>query len=140
MAKEKNYNNYSEVCGNVAKIYQAPAEGKTGDMRFNLATHRTYKKKDGSKGEETCYLTIHVAPGRRYAKQSDVKVGALIRVIGHNENNSFRDDQGNWKGGQEIGADKIVVLYKREDGKVENSETGQVETIEDAVVDIEEVQ
>lgn len=129
MAKAKNYNNYSEVVGNVAKIYQVPGD-KSGDMRFTLANHRSYTKKDGTKGENTSFLNIHVAANRRYAKQENVTVGAFIRVIGHLENNSYKSKDGEYKGGMEIGADKIVLLKAREDGKVENAETGEVETIE----------
>lgn len=129
MAKAKNYNNYAEVVGNVANVYQNPGE-KAGDMRFTLANHRSYTKKDGTKAEVTQFLNVKVAPGRRYAKQELITKGAFIRVVGHLENNSYQDAEGNWKGGMEIGADKIVLLKKREDGKVENTETGEVETID----------
>lgn len=131
MAKNKNYNNYAEVVGNVANVYQTPGE-KGGDLRFTLASHRNYTKKDGSKGEVTQFLNVKVAAGRRYAKQEAVTKGAFLRVIGHLENNAYQDAEGNWKGGMEIGVDKITVLKAREDGKVENTETGEVEVIEPA--------
>ena len=129
MAKQKNYRNYSEIVGNVARIYQTPDE-KNGDLRFTVATHRKYTKKDGTKVEATTYLNVHVRPNRKWAKQENVTKGAFLRIIGHLENNAYQTEDGNWKGGMEIGADKIVVLKAREDGKVENTETGEVETIE----------
>ena len=130
MAQKKNYNNYVEIVGNVAKLIQVPSEGGNGDMRFRIATHRSYEKKDGTKAQETTYLNVHVAGGRRYAKQDAVVKGAFLRVKGHLENNAYQDADGNWKGGMEIGADAITVLKAREDGSVENTETGEVETIE----------
>ena len=129
MAKQKNYRNYSEIVGNVARVYQTPDE-KNGDLRFTVATHRKYNKKDGTKVEETTYLNVHVRPNRKWAKQENVTKGAFLRIIGHLESNAYQTEDGNWKGGMEIGADKIVVLKAREDGKVENTETGEVETIE----------
>lgn len=132
MAKAKNYNNFVEIVGNVANIYQTPGE-KAGDMRFTLANHRSFTKKDGTKGESTSFINVKVAAGRRYAKQETVTKGAFLRVAGHLENNAYQGPDGNWKGGVEIGADKIVVLKAREDGKVENTETGEVETIEPEV-------
>lgn len=128
MAKAKNYNNFAEVVGNVSNIYQNPGE-KAGDMRFTLAVHRNYTKNDGTKAESTQFLNIKVAAGRRYAKQDSVSKGAFIRVLGHLENNAYQNAEGVWKGGMEINADKITVLRKREDGKVENTETGTVEEI-----------
>lgn len=128
MAKAKNYNNFAEVVGNVSNIYQNPGE-KAGDMRFTLAVHRSYTKNDGTKAESTQFLNIKVASGRRYAKQDSVSKGAFIRVLGHLENNAYQNAEGVWKGGMEINADKITVLRKREDGKVENTETGTVEEI-----------
>ena len=130
MAKQKNYNNYAEIVGNVVVIYQNPTSEKPGDMRFRIGTHRSFTKKDGTKGQATQYLNVCVAAGRRYAKQEAVTKGAFLRVIGHLENNSYQDAEGNWKGGMEIQADKITVLKAREDGKVENTETGEVETVE----------
>ena len=129
MAKQKNYNNYSEVVGIVSKIYQEPTE-KNSDMRFNIATHRSYTKKDGTKAQDTQFLPVLVKAGRRWAKQEDVTKGVLLRVIGHNENNAYQTTDGTWKGGMEICADKITILKSREDGKVENTETGEVEAIE----------
>ena len=129
MAKAKNYNNFVEVVGNVANIYQ-PGTGKSGEMRFTLATHHSYTKKDGTKEEETHFLNVLVRPGRKWAKQESVTKGAFLRVIGHLENNGYRAEDGSWKGGMEINADKLTLLVKRENGKVENSETGEVETIE----------
>ena len=129
MAKQKNYNNYSEVVGNVVNVYQQPT-GKTAEMRFTLATHRNFTKKDNTKGQETEFLNVLVRPGRKWAKHESVAKGAFLRVIGHLENNGYRAEDGSWKGGMEINADKITVLKAREDGKVENTETGEVETIE----------
>ena len=43
---------------------------------------------------------------------------------------SYKAADGSWKGGMEICADKITVLKKREDGKVENTETGEAEAID----------
>jgi single-stranded DNA-binding protein len=128
MAKQKNYNNYVEIVGNVANVYQKSE--KTGEMRFTLASHHSYTKKDGTKGSDTDFINVLVRPGRRYAKQDVVTKGAFLRVIGHLENNAYRTESGEWKGGVEINADKITVLKAREDGKVENTETGEVETIE----------
>lgn len=129
MAKQKNYNNYTEVVGNVANIYQ---NVENGDMRFTLAAHRRFTKKDGTKGEKTQFLSVCVVSGRRYAKQDAVAVGSFLRVIGHLENNAYQDKEGNWKGGMEIQADKITVLKDRGNGTVENTETGEVETLEPA--------
>lgn len=129
MAKQKNYNNYVEVVGNVTKIFQEPSE-KNKDMRFTIATHRSYTKKDSSKGEDTQFLPVLVKAGRKWAKQENVTKGAFLRVIGHSENNAYQTADGSWKGGMEICADKLTVLKAREDGKVENTETGEVETIE----------
>ena len=132
MAKAKNYNNYTEIVGNVAKIYQKPGE-KPGDLRFTLINHRTYTKKDGTKGESNQSVNVKVAPGRRYAKQDVITKGAFLRVVGHLEDGSYQDAEGNWKGGMEISADKIVVLKARDNGQVENTETGEVETIDPEV-------
>lgn len=129
MAKQKNYNNYVEIVGNVAAIYQNPGD-KPGDMRFTLANHRSFTKKDGSKGEYTQFINVKVAAGRRYAKQDAVTKGAFMRVLGHLENNAYQTEDGKWKGGVEVGADKITLLKAREDGKVENTETGELETID----------
>lgn len=130
MAKAKNYSNYSEIVGNVAKVFQNPADNKNNEMRFSIATHRSYTKKDGTKGEDTQFLNVLVRPGRKWAKQDVVTKGAFLRVVGHLENNAYRTEDGGWKGGMEINADKIVVLKAREDGKVENTETGEVEDVE----------
>lgn len=111
MAKAKNYNNYVEVVGNVTKIYNKSE--KTGEMRFGIASHRSYTKKDGTKGEETQFLNVLVRPGRRFASQEVVDKGKFLRVIGHLENNSYQDADGNWKGGIEINADKITVIEKK---------------------------
>ena len=132
MAKAKNYSNYAEVVGNVANIYQN--NSKSGEMRFSLATHRSYTKKDGTKGEDTQFLNVLVRPGRRYAKQDAVEKGAFLRVIGHLENNGYQAADGSWKGGVEINADKITALKKREDGKVENTETGEAEDLADTEI------
>ena len=125
MAKAKIYNNYAEVIGRVAKIFQNPENGKSGEMRFTLANHSFYTKKDGTKGEKTDFLTILVRPKRRFAKQSDVKVGDLLHIKGHNENNGYQAEDGTWKGGQEINADAIKVLKKKGEGKVEDAATGE---------------
>ena len=130
MAKQKNYNNYVEIVGNVANIYQKPSGEKDGDMRFVIANHRSYTKKDGTKGEETIFLNVHVRPGRKWAKQEAVTKGAFMRVIGHMENNSYQAEDGTWKGGMEIGADKITLLVKKEDGSVQDTETGETLEIE----------
>ena len=130
MAKQKNYNNYVEIVGNVANIYQKPSGEKDGDMRFVIANHRSYTKKDGTKGEETIFLNVHVRPGRKWAKQEAVTKGAFMRVLGHMENNSYQAEDGTWKGGMEIGADKITLLVKKEDGSVQDSETGETLEIE----------
>ena len=122
MAKAKNYNNYAEVVGNVANVYQNPGE-KAGDMRFTLANHRSYTKKDGTKAEVTQFLNVKVAPGRRYAKQELITKGAFIRVVGHLENNSYQDAEGNWKGGMEIGADKIVLSSCSRNARTARSRT-----------------
>ncbi len=136
MAKAKNYNNFAEIVGNVANFIQTPSE-KSQDMRFSVATHRKYTKKDGTEAEETTFLNVHLRPGRKFAKQGDVTKGAFLRILGHLENNSYQDKDGNWKGGIEIGADKIVVLKSREDGKVINTETGEVESLDDEAIDLE---
>lgn len=128
MAKAKNYSNYAEIVGNVTKVYQTPSE-KSGDMRCSIAVHHSYTKKDGTKAEETQFLSVLVKSGRRYAKQESVAKGNFLRVIGHLENNGYQTEDGSWKGGIEICADKITVLKAREDGKVENTETGEVEEI-----------
>lgn len=128
MAKAKNYSNYAEVVGNVGTIYQM--NEKNGEMRFSIATHRSYEKKDGTKGEDTQFLNVLVRPNRKWAKQEVVNKGAFLRVIGHLEDNSYKAADGSWKGGMEICADKITVLKKREDGKVENTETGVAEAID----------
>ena len=138
MAKQKNYNNYVEIVGNVANIYQKPSGEKPGDMRFVIANHRSYTKKDGTKGEETIFLNVHVRPGRKWAKQEAVTKGAFMRVLGHMENNSYQAEDGSWKGGMEIGADKITLLVKKEDGSVQNTETGEKETISDETIDVQE--
>lgn len=130
MAKQKNYNNFVECVGNVANIYQKPSGEKDGDMRFVIANHRSYTKKDGTKGEETIFLNVHVRPGRKWAKQEAVTKGAFMRVLGHLENNSYQAENGEWKGGMEIGADKITLLVKKEDGSVQDTETGETLEIE----------
>ena len=130
MAKQKNYNNYVEIVGNVANIYQKPSGDKPGDVRFVIANHRSYTKKDGTKGEETIFLNVHVRPGRKWAKQEAVTKGAFMRVLGHMENNSYQAEDGSWKGGMEIGADKITLLVKKEDGSVQDTETGETLEIE----------
>ena len=130
MAKQKNYQNYVECVGNVANIYQKPSGEKDGDMRFVIANHRSYTKKDGTKGEETIFLNVHVRPGRKWAKQEAVTKGAFMRVLGHLENNSYQAENGEWKGGMEIGADKITLLVKKEDGSVQDTETGETLEIE----------
>ena len=130
MAKQKNYNNYSEVVGNVANVYQ-DGTGKSGEMRFTIATHHKYTKKDGSKAQETHFLNVLVRPGRKWASQEVVTKGAFLRVIGHLENNSYQDAEGNWKGGVEINADKLTILKKKEDGTVEDTETGEAFDIEE---------
>ena len=130
MAKQKNYQNFVECVGNVANIYQKPSGEKEGDMRFVIANHRSYTKKDGTKGEETIFLNVHVRPGRKWAKQEAVTKGAFMRVIGHMENNSYQAEDGTWKGGMEIGADKITLLVKKEDGSVQDTETGETLEIE----------
>ena len=130
MAKQKNYNNYVEIVGNVVNIYQKPSGEKDGDMRFVIANHRSYTKKDGTKGEETIFLNVHVRPGRKWAKQEAVTKGAFMRVLGHMENNSYQAEDGSWKGGMEIGADKITLLVKKEDGSVQDTETGETLEIE----------
>lgn len=130
MAKQKNYNNFVECVGNVANIYQKPSGEKDGDMRFVIANHRSYTKKDGTKGEETIFLNVHVRPGRKWAKQEAVTKGAFMRVLGHMENNSYQAEDGTWKGGMEIGADKITLLVKKEDGSVQDTETGETLEIE----------
>lgn len=132
MAKAKNYSDYTEVVGNVATIFQN--NEKTGEMRFRLINHRTYTKKDGTKGSEDTPIGVLVKKNRRYAKQSDVVVGNFLRVIGHLEDNSYKDADGKWHGGLEVCADKIVVLKARADGKVENTETGEVEEIADTEI------
>lgn len=142
MAKAKNYSNYVELVGNVANIYSKSE--KTGEMRFNLAFHRKYTKKDGTEVSETSYLPILVRPNRKWAKQDVVTKGAFLRVTGHLENNSYevKDAEGKsfepkqFKGGVEVNADKITVLKAREDGKVENTETGEVETIDEEPIEL----
>lgn len=137
MAKAKNYRNYAEVVGNVSKVYQTP-DSKTGEMRFTIANHRSYTKKDGTKAQDTDFLNVLVRPGRKWAKQELVTKGAFLRVIGHLENNAYRTEDGNWKGGMEINADKLVLLKAKADGKVVNTETGEEETIEDNTQIVEE--
>ena len=133
MAKAKNYSNYSEQVGNVANVYQTPGE-KSGEMRFTLAVHRNYDKKDGTKGRETQFLNVLVRPGRKWAKQDDVKKGVFMRVVGHLENNSYQAADGTWKGGMEINADKITLLVKKDDGTVQNTETGETESLSEETV------
>lgn len=133
MAKEKNYNNYVEIVGNVSTIYQEPANNAKGEMRFKIANHRTYTKKDGTKDEKTHFLNVLVCPGRKWAKQERVVKGNFLRIKGHLENNAYQDKEGNWKGGVEINADSIIELKRRDDGKIENAETGEVVTIEENV-------
>lgn len=133
MAKAKNYNNFVEVVGNVAKIYQNPSNNKAGDMRLTLGVHHNYTKKNSEKVTETEFLNVLVKNGRKYAKQESVTTGAFLRVLGHLENNSYKNANGEVKGGMEINADKIVVLKKREDGTVENTETGEVETVDETI-------
>lgn len=133
MAKAQNYSNFTEVVGNVAVIYQNPSEKNFGEMRFRLINHRTFTKKDGTKGTEDTPIPVLVKKGRRFAKQEAVTIGAFLRIKGHLEDNSYKDEAGAWHGGLEVNADSIEVLKKREDGKVENVETGQVEEIENAV-------
>lgn len=136
-ATKKNYSNYAEVVGNVAKIFQSPDENKSGDLRFSLANHRSYTKKDGTKVRETEFFPILVKANRKWAKQSDITKGAFIRVIGHHENNAYLAEDGTWKGGFEICADKVVILKARDNGQVENTETGEVETISDENENVE---
>ena len=113
MAKEKAYNNYAEVVGNVCENGIAKSE-KTGELRFNLATHRKYTKKDGTKGEETQFLRVLVRPGRKFASQEAIVKGAFIRVKGHLENNSYKKEDGSFAGGIEINADAITVIPRKE--------------------------
>lgn len=115
MAKAKSYSNYAEIVGNVANIFSKSE--KTGEVRFKIATHRNYTKKDGSKGEDTHFIPVLVRPNRKWAKQELVVKGKFLRVIGHLEDNSYKAEDGTWKGGVEICADKITELIKREDGK-----------------------
>lgn len=133
MAQSKNYNNFTELVGNVAN--EPRVSEKTNDMRFTIATHHTYTKKDGTKETETIFLNVHLRPKRKFAKQESVIKGAFLRILGHLENNSYVDASGHRRGGMEIGADKIVVLHRRKDGSIENTETGEVETIEQETID-----
>jgi len=135
MAKAKNYNNYAEIVGNVANIFQTPTE-KNGDMRCDVAVHRKFTKKDGTKGKDVDYYPVLVKPGRKFAKQEAIVKGNFIRVIGHHEDNRYKAEDGTWKGSVEICADKIVILKERGNGKVENTETGEVETITEEALDI----
>lgn len=122
MAKAKMYSNYVELAGSVASVKDA---NKIGDVRFRLAVHHRFTKKDGTKGEETHFIPVLVRPNRRYAKQGDVTVGKVLRVIGHLEDNSYKAEDGTYKGGIEVNADKISIITKRVDGQVESAETGE---------------
>jgi len=122
MAKAKMYSNFVELVGNVASVKDA---NKIGDVRFRLAVHHRFTKKDGTKGEETHFIPVLVRPNRRYAKQDDVTVGKFLRVIGHLEDNSYKAEDGTYKGGIEVNADKISIITKRADGQVESAETGE---------------
>ena len=135
MAQNKNYNNFVEIVGNVAKVYQKP-ENENGEMRFILANNRNYTKKDGTSGRKTDFINVLVRPGRKWAKQGDVTVGAFMRIKGHLENNSYQAEDGTWKGGVEINADSLKLLLKKDDGTVEDPETGEV--VEEEVTVTEE--
>ena len=131
MAKAKMYSNYVELVGNVASVKDA---NKIGDVRFRLAVHHRFTKKDGTKGEETHFIPV-VRPNRRYAKQGDVTVGKSLRVIGHLEDNSYKAEDGTYKGGIEVNADKISIITKSADGKVESAETGEpIEVIDETEI------
>ena len=140
MAKAKMYSNYVELVGNVASVKDA---NKIGDVRFRLAVHHRFTKKDGTKGEETHFIPVLVRSNRRYAKQGDVTVGKFLRVIGHLEDNTYevKDENGNsfepkqFKGGIEVNADKISIITKRADGQVESAETGEpIEVIDETEI------
>jgi len=125
MAKQKNYNNYAEVVGNAAKI---SVSEKTGEMRFSIATHHKYTRKNGEAAEETHFIRVMVRPGRKYADQSVVEKGCFLRVIGHLEDNSYKTEDGTWKGGLELCADKIVVLSKKEADEATNTPEDEAPT------------
>lgn len=131
MAQAKNYNCYAEVVGNVGAITMNPSEKNFGKMRFVLINHPTYAKKDGTKVREDNPINVIVYNAKL---QTKVTKGAFLRVKGYLEDNSYKDADGNWHNHRnEVVAKAIEVLKAREDGTVENTETGQVEDIENAV-------
>ena len=123
MAQEKNYNCYAEVVGNVGAITQNPSEKNFGKMRFVLINHPTYVKKDGTKVRKDNPVNVIVYNA---AQQKKVTKGAFIRVKGYLEDNSYKDAEGNWHDHRnEVVAKGITILKAREDGNVENAETGE---------------
>lgn len=114
MAKAKNYNNYVEVVGNVCE--KGIVKSETAGIIFNLANHRRFTKKDHTKGEDTEFLRVHVRPGRKYAKIEDIQKGAFLRIKGHLENNSYKDEAtGEYHNfSMEIAADTVTVIPRKE--------------------------
>ena len=120
--EKKNYNNYVEIVGNVAKVRQTPTE-KNGDMRIIIIAHRKYTKKDGTEQTINTPVPVLIAGGRKWANQDKVTVGAALRIKGHLEDNSYKAEDGTWKGGLEVNADSIRVIERKKDGEKAEAET-----------------
>ena len=106
---EKSLNKV-ELKGNVGqdpKIVNIENGGTV--IRFSLATHETYRTKDGEWKEETIWHNIVAWSSKNMPDFSKIRKGTFIELVGKIRYIKFRSSSGEEKNITEILALKIIV-------------------------------
>jgi single-strand DNA-binding protein len=94
--------------------------------KFSLATHETYKSKDGVKGEQTEWHNVVVLrDGLAEIAKKFITKGKQLYVEGRIRTRNWTDKEGIRKNLTEIVAENFIMLgNRRVDGTVDNENNG----------------
>ncbi len=112
------YLNKAFVIGNLTRDPELRALPSGGNVAsFSLATNRTWKNKDGSKGEQADFHNIVVFGNQGEMAAKYLKKGGSCLVEGRMQTRSWDGENGEKKYRTEIVADRVVFGPKRGDAQ-----------------------
>ena len=106
---EKSLNKV-ELKGNVGqepKIMRVENGGSV--IRFSLATHETFKTKNGELKEETTWHNIVAWNGKGMPDFNDIKKGVCVNVMGRVRNVKYTNSEGEDKYFNEVLANRLHI-------------------------------
>ena len=105
-------------------------EGNIGVAKFSLATTETYKDRGGKLVSQTEWHTVVLWRGLADLAQKYLHKGSLVYIEGRLRTRSWEDKEGNKKFATEVVGDNLIMLDKRGDGTIHDS-NGSHENLEE---------